>query len=412
MLSNMYLKKAAFDAIDTLHFSQVLTNLIYEKSIIEWYHYILFQINGKLNSVGIYGKQAEITKHYLLCALEINWSIDDKFISTLPEHFEEKNIDRKCHKRMSVEDIVKSKKNISLALLIVVASYNGVDEELFRQVVHDLMSDKALELSTVPVIIKNRLVECCYAIEYPEAPFGFYHELVNRNIIECGKYSRKNDIYKQESGSELSLLFIRSGLLFEFKMLQRAVNVKIFGNCNENSDVEYDPEMSLTDRNMIVDYHNRIVTDKVQNGRLFSTAIFLCKEHASERSAEILLKQMNKFYYHKRMFSGTQARWLGTLGAFDIELRSREEPEKAIYYEADNSRAISEEIKLKFLNYGFNVSERSLYLRHKAIKKDDYAKVRYYYNLVLNQPGMIPWHLDNKDYYDLGLKYKGKDANK
>ena len=49
------------------------------------------------------------------------------------------------------------------------------------------------------------------------------------------------------------------------------------------------------------------------------------------------------------MFSGTQGSWLGTLGAFDIACEHDEEPEMAIYYEEDNSRTISEEIRLKYL---------------------------------------------------------------
>lgn len=128
--------------------------------------------------------------------------------------------------------------------------------------------------------------------------------------------------------------------------------------------------------------------------------------------AEKFLKQMNKLFFHKRMFGGTQGSWLGTLGAFDIEVCRREEPEKAIYYEADNSLAISEEIKTKFSNYGFNVSARSLYLRHKVIKKDGYSKILYYYNRLLTLPYILPWYLNNNDLYDLALAHKEENMNK
>lgn len=46
------------------------------------------------------------------------------------------------------------------------------------------------------------------------------------------------------------------------------------------------------------------------------------------------------------MFGGTQGSWLGTLGAFDIEVSRWVEPELAIYYECDNSLTISEKLDL------------------------------------------------------------------
>lgn len=53
------------------------------------------------------------------------------------------------------------------------------------------MNDK--ELSTIPGFIRFRLTECCYALEYPDAPLRFYRELVNLGIVSCGKYSPRND---------------------------------------------------------------------------------------------------------------------------------------------------------------------------------------------------------------------------
>ncbi|OHT22350.1 hypothetical protein A3Q29_11055 [Providencia stuartii] len=412
MPSTTNIQKAAFDAIDTLHFSQVFMSLIYGRPIAKWYHDILTRIYEILDKEGISGKQAEITKHYLLGALEIYLSIDQQFFSARDKYDEEPDADGMLYTPEIYKLVDKKSKKLSLIMLHIIASYNGVAEEFIFQATMELLNDKALALSTAPTIVRNRLVECCYAFEYPDAPLGFYHELVNRDIISCGKYSHKNDKYKQEVGSELSSLFIRACLLLEFKMLQRAMNVKVFSNNTELCHRDYDSRISPTDRKMIIDYYKRMIEDEGQNGGLFSTANFFCKEHTSEIRARTFLKQMNKFYFHKRMFGGTQGSWLGTLGAFYIELWSSEEPKKAIYYEADNSQAISEEIKLKFSNCGFNVSARSLYLRHKATKNDDYAKIRYYYNLVLNQPFMVPWYLNNKDYYELALKYKGKDANK
>lgn len=65
-------QKAAFDAIDSLHFSQVMMSLICADPVAEeWYGRIFGRINSILQNAGITGKQAQIAKHYLLGALEI-----------------------------------------------------------------------------------------------------------------------------------------------------------------------------------------------------------------------------------------------------------------------------------------------------------------------------------------------------
>ncbi|MCW2255410.1 hypothetical protein M2263_001501 [Providencia alcalifaciens] len=196
MPSTTPLQKAAFDAIDTLHFSQVFMSLIDGSPESDWYYPLLTRIYEMLGKAGISGKQAEITKHYLLCALEIYLSIDNKYISNLLNDCEKNNAGGTHYNREEHVQYVKRRRSFSLALLNVVARYNGVDEEFVLQAADKLINNEALALSTIPPIIRHRLVECCYALEYPHASLGFYHELVNRNIIACGKYSRKNDKYK------------------------------------------------------------------------------------------------------------------------------------------------------------------------------------------------------------------------
>lgn len=410
LLTNI--QKSAFDAIDTLHFGQAVMGLIYGKPIEEWYPKILGRINGILQKARMTGKQAEITKHYVLVALEIYLSIDSECFSGLVKFVEETNADEIPFNRETYEQVVKYERNVSLTMLSIIASHNGVDKEFFLHVAEELINDKELALSTMPYLVKYRLTECCYAFEYPDAPFLFYHELVNRNIISCGKYSRNIDKYTHEPSSELSLLFIRAGLLFELKMLQSMLEIMISHEKNGTIIVpSLDPEISRADRTIITDYYKRLV-DLLLRGKMKSAfVVFQCKEHVSEIKVEKFLKNMNRFYLHKRMFGGTQGSWLGTLGAFDIEVSCSEERKPAIYYEADNSCTITEKIKLKFLDYGFSVSARSLYLRHKAIKKDGYSKVRFYYLLLLNQQLMLPRDFRNNDCYDLALKYKKEDVS-
>ncbi|EKN3586583.1 MULTISPECIES: hypothetical protein [Yersinia] len=402
-------QKAAFDAIDSLHFSQVVMSLICADPVAEeWYRRIFGRINSILQRAGITGKQAQIAKHYLLGALEIYLSIDSNFFSDTIEH-NNKGVDGGApYNRELHEQFVEHNRNCSIAILCNIADYNGVDREFFFQATEELVNDKAL--STMPRFIRYRLTECCYALEYPDAPLFFYRELVSLGIVLCGKYSHHRDQFVNKSGSELSLLFIRAGLLFEFKMLQRAV--KVITSLNNNGTLVLpaaDLRMSCTERKNIADYYKRLVDVWLLEDKPGSFVVFQCKGDVSDLNVEMLLKNMSKFYFHKRMFGGTQGSWLGTLGAFDIEVSRWVEPELAIYYEGNNSLTISEKIRSKFMESGFSVSARNLYLRHKAIRKNSYSKIRYYYAILLNQLCMVPWYLNDNNYYDMALGFDGSE---
>ncbi|EEW2250049.1 hypothetical protein D9F29_21380 [Escherichia coli] len=400
-------QKAAFDAIDSLHFSQVVMSLICADPIAEeWYRRIFGRINSILQKAGITGKQAQIAKHYLLGALEIYLSIDSSYFSDTVEHIN-KGVDGGTpYNRELHGQIVEHNRNCSIAILCNIADYNGVDRDFFLQATEELVNDKVL--STMPYFIRYRLTECCYALEYPDAPLCFYRELVNFDIISCGKYSSHCDKFVKESDSELSLLFIRAGLLFEFKMLQRALPVITSLNNNRTLILpDSDLRISCSERKSIADYYKRLVDIFLLEDNPGIFLIFQCKGDVSGLNAIMLLKNMSKFYFHKRMFDGTQGRWLGTLGAFYIEVIRRVVPGAEIYCESDNSLAISEKISSRFKNAGFSVSARNLYLRHKAIRKDNYSKIRYYYTLILNQPRILPWYFNDNSYYDMALGFDG-----
>ncbi|EMB4317634.1 TPA: hypothetical protein I8627_004059 [Citrobacter freundii] len=398
-------QKAAFDAIDSLHFSQVMMSLICADPVAEeWYGRIFGRINSILQNAGITGKQAQIAKHYLLGALEIYLSIDSNYFSVTVEH-NNKGVDGGTpYDRELLEQLVEHNRNCSIAMLCNIADYNGVDREFFFQATEELMNDK--ELSTIPGFIRFRLTECCYALEYPDAPLRFYRELVNLGIVSCGKYSPRNDQFVKGFDSGFSLSFIRAGLLFEFKILQRALSV--ITSLNKNGTLilpALDLRMTHTERKNIADYYKRFVDVWLLEDNSRSFAVFQCKDDVSSLNVEILLKNMNRFYFHKRMFGGTQGSWLGTLGAFDIEVSRRIEPERAIYFEGNNSLTISERIRSKFMDSGFSVSARNLYLRHKTVRKNSYSKIRYYYVLLLNQPCIFPWYLNDNSCYDMALEF-------
>ena len=406
------IQKAAFDVIDTLHFTQVVMSEACKDSIAEWYPRIILKINKMLREAGMTGKQAAIAKHYLLGALEIYLSVDGELSSTMAEYAEQSDTNTLFEEGANYDMSTQTASNFSLTMLYTAAENNGVQGEFIDRALEELVNDQDLELSATPYLIRYRLVECCYALEYAEAPLGFYRELVSLGIISCGKYSLNIDTYAKKYGLGVSLLFLRACLLFEFKILQRAVAVILsLKNNNTIALPSPDPRMSPLEQKNISDYYKRLVDDWFTGEGRQSFVSFQCKGDISIKDLEVFFGNINKYYLHKRMFSGTQGSWLGTLGAFDIACQHDEEPEMAIYYEEDNSRTISEEIRLKYLGYGFSVSARSLYLRYKSVKKERYSQMRYYCFLLLNQKFITPWHLDKNNYYDMALSFDNTVIN-
>lgn len=229
--------------------------------------------------------------------------------------------------------------NFNLTMLYAAAENNGVQGEFIDRADDELVNDQDLELSAIPYLIRYRLVECCYALEYKEAPLGFYRELVSLGIISCGKYYLNIDTYAKKYESGVSLLFLRACFLFEFKILQRAVAVILsLKNNHAIALPSPDPRMSPFDQKNISDYYKRLVDDWFMGEGRQSFVSFQCKGDISIRDVEVFLRNINKYYLHKRMVSRTQGSWLGTLGAFDIACEHDEEPAMAIYYEGDNSR--------------------------------------------------------------------------
>lgn len=379
----------------------------------EWYSRILNSLKIKLSEAGIIGIKAEITKHYLLSTLEIYLSYDSKtFLHE--ENFDELfSPNKKIHdKTVNIKQYVKGARALSIGMYHLCARYNGVDTKLLTRVVNDLIEDKELSLSTMPCFIRYRLTECCYALEYSDPPLGFYRELVSLGVISCGKYSYNIDRNVKGNDAVLSLLSIRAGLIFEFKMQQRSQSVMMQSQKADRISFPIpDSTTSRTERKRIADNYKRLIDISVLEDKINFSAIFQCKEHVSKLHVERLLKNMSRYYFHNRMFNGTQGGWLGTLGAYAIEIGKIANPKKAIYYSVDNSNTISEKTKEAFVMSGFSVSSRSLYLRHKDIKKAVYPKIKYYAERLVDRRRIIPWHLEKHEEYEEALRWEEPVGN-
>lgn len=154
MPATTLLQKAAFDAIDTLHFSQIIGFFCGDK-VAEQYRRIIDRINEILREKEIVGKQAEISKHYILANLEICLSIDNKFISDMVENLKENNVNNEPYDKEEYKKSVEDKKNHTLSILSIIAGENGIDGGFIKQIVEDLINDETLSLSTLPFLLNT-----------------------------------------------------------------------------------------------------------------------------------------------------------------------------------------------------------------------------------------------------------------
>jgi hypothetical protein len=72
--------------------------------------------------------------------------------------------------------------------------------------------------------------------------------------------------------------------------------------------------MSAVEQKNISDYYKRLVDNWFMGAERKVFVSFQCKNGVSRENVIALLENINKYYLHKRMFSGTQGSWLEPWG--------------------------------------------------------------------------------------------------
>ncbi|HHA1727571.1 TPA: hypothetical protein ACOEB2_003767 [Enterobacter cloacae] len=381
--------------IDHLHFTQVYMGFMHSHPDLIWYERILNGVDKRLLNLGFHGRKYNIAKHYLLAALEIHLSVRDNLYSMMEKFTKEPHpFSEEEHNK-----ITEYTRNFCIAQLFVVASHNGLDTKTLSETYEDLISDNSLSLSDTPDLIRFRLVDCCFAIDFQHGPLLVYRELLSLGILTCAKYSSKDDYAKRKYDSNVSDIVIRAGLVFELKIMrERALFFLKSKNKRNFSLVEPTHSMTRRDKRQAADYYKKIIDDIFLDNQTSSFIVFKCESDIGKQEVEMLLKNIGRFTIHKRMFTGTQASWLGTLATFCVAIERSHKDKRAIYCEEDNEGTITDFIVKELKRLGFTMSARSLYMRYKSVKKDNYSKIRYYYNMTTNMQIIMPWHNDSSLY--------------
>lgn len=385
--------------IDHLHFMQVYLRFMHTHPDFIWYERILKAVDKRLLDLGFCDKKYHIAKHYLLSSLEIHLSVRDSLYSQM-EKFTENPPPFSEDEHNKITEYTRS---FCIAQLFAIASYNCLDTKVLAETYANLIHDDSL--LGIPDMVRFRLVDCCFAIEFNNGPLLIYRELLQLGIISCAKYSAKDDCSIHDDDSDVSDMLIRAGLIFELKIMrERALHFLNKKNKRELSLVDLAPSMTRIEKKHAADYYKKLIDDFFFGNEDITGILFRCSDAIGKKEVEILLNNICRFTIHKRMFTGTQASWLGTLGAYYVAIERSCNEKRAIYCEADNQGTITDCVVKKFKQLGFTISARSLYLRHKNIKKDNYKKIRYYCKMVTNMQMIFPWHND-MNLYDMAVDF-------
>ncbi|MGF1725197.1 hypothetical protein [Photobacterium nomapromontoriensis] len=396
---------AALDILDYLHFYDVLTSVFINQQQVDSYNTVLSVVEGLLSEHAITGRQAEITRHYLLCGLEIILGQDDGHYQRLQAFHGEMSVSEE-----QVNKITQFNIQFSLALLSIIAEKNGVDRTLFLSSMDQLIANP--DIALIPPVIRQRLVARCCSFQFPDSALQFYQQLIERDVMASQKYRPVLASGSDDAQTQAEYAFLRAGLVIEFEILRLSTHSMMAKNQQDQLVIELpQAHIPLEQRRNMATYYKHVIDIIFDPSASQSFILFNAAKPFDKHDIEIFLQNVSRLLNRKRLFNGTKGRWIGTLGALLVEKQKRLMPEQAIYCECDNAETASEHASQILKQLGFSTSARSLYLRHKAFKKQQYQQMRFYSLCTSGAP--FAWNWDMEDtFYEMALAFDPNQKRK
>ncbi|MFR3743597.1 hypothetical protein HV326_00545 [Enterobacter hormaechei] len=377
-------QKAVMDILDLIHFHNVYTSRLISSEDQKLFQDIALDVQDAVNKISTEEALLDILTHYLICGLEISLSGDDvKFMSKLKGKYEIPD--------EVLDSVLKKKKEISFALLSCMVSEHGIKKADFIDQLVNLT--KKYEGIYIPATIAYRLTLNFNGFFHPFDHLHFYGYLNDLGITACAKYCCDNNNNNNNNNNKKNS-FIRVALLMEFEIFRNFASFCINpGGINEI-------KLMIPPKDIPDDLRNQIIDDYkylIENVSRREGIIYKFKESNlnNESSVLLLLKNVSRLFRYKRIFHGTMAKWPGTWGSFLIELLLKENPERAIYREDDNSGSASEEASEIMSILGVRISARTLYLRYKYFREKELKNIKAYSYALSRLPYIPEWEQKN-----------------
>jgi hypothetical protein len=383
-------QEAAFDVLDWLYFNQILVFSLYSKNDLMWLEWIIDNVADAVRKTGATGLKAECLKHGVYCLLEI--LADDLENSG-------KNIGLPYQPPVGRDDERKSREHVRNLFagyfILICKRARGESMDPAVEIAVNLLE----EIRKAPASVRYRLAERCLAYEYRSAPLDFLAWLAKLGVIRSKKYPSE-----KIAVTPCDELVARIGLLCEFetirKFFDRQCNLQheVNNSAADNILYRWGDKLSLSGKILFRNDSRRVedLADKPSRVLCF----FIDRRHDVKYVAHFFSK-FHQLYHRIRLLQGTQAGWLGALGAFMVEMeKSFNCTKKPVYNAIDNKGTITDDVSIRLLEQGFSINSQVLYKCHRKFAEKTYRMVQVYY-MQIKEGAALPAQHDDFYFYNI-----------
>ena len=252
---------------------------------------------------------------------------------------------------------------------------------------------------------RYKIVSQFLSYEYDNIAIGVLGKLLDMGILKVSKYSKAYQVISQEL---LDKLFFRAMLFLELEIFKNkllASNLKMSQIVDLNNLSDHEKVIAVIKSNAKLE-----ALEKVDYQRIYT--IDLNKKNDLSRYFTNVEARLG----HNPIFKPNLASWVSLLGAWHLMLVKKNNINKPLYRETpihilDAEPTCSEIAKKEMEEYGFAISERTLFDQHNSIF-DFYKLIRFTVNDMIDDGfyGILEPVLTKYFFYDPNIGDKFKSA--
>ena len=398
---------AGLDLIDKLFFNQILVHCLFTEELL-WLKNLDSDLDRELTHKGVTGVQRQVVRHGVLCMMEAGLSesllllreVYPDQLPALPDHIPSELNEQT--ERFHVEYFQ--------AMLLAILNKIHLCDQL---VVIDITNVLLGKYEKAPATVRYRLVERMFSYEFSDAPIDCFTWLAQMSVLDSSKHPGRalEALYSTEPPSAIPPPFLqRLALLCELDM-QRDHARRIIEKGYDRTRLKMAdrPETGNLPPKTKSLIHAQIDKDMVVNrdrSLKHSFPIVNLTELENPASIQYFFSQLNTYAIRFRAFQGSLASWIGMLCGGYVEILDRDHDRKVpIFSVVENKKktgpTVTQQISELMSARGFEVTDRTIYERHRDFKETILKTVTTYHDMKLIENVAFPPTMNDLTYDNL-----------